>query len=248
MAPVDIRTPWGYTIPAEADLLAIEQHILQWILGFFGGEQENRDTVRATLARGMVPIGFAPVLFCLQFGNPKVPLDDDEFQSCLVKWSRETAKTVLGRTPAPRHPSTWIGSRDWRETTPDWLWTWDELKRWTKKTHGLSLAEYPPPVFAADPDTSPLSPVTPEEAPAPSAPPHQPDNQCPVPQVCQPKGPGRPSTNREAYGLIDELMAGGKSQYDACAEAAAKYPAPGKPLPDRAENLADGYRKYRKAR
>lgn len=249
MAPVDIRTLWGYTSPAEDDRSAIEQHIREWILGFLGGEQENRDTVRATLARGMVPIGFAPVLFCLQFGNPKVPLGDDEFQSCLVRWSREIAKAVLGRAPEPRHPSTWIRSRDWRETTPDWLWTWDELKAWTKKTHGLSLAEYPPPVFAADPDTPPLSPATPEEAPAPSALPHQPDNQCPAPQVRQPKGPGRPSTNREAYEFIDELMrAGVTSQSAACLEAAAKYPSPGKSPAERAKNLEDGYRNYRKAR
>jgi hypothetical protein len=248
MATADVRTLWGYTSPAEQDLSAIEQRILQWIRGLLGGDQENRDTVRATLARGMVPIGFAPVLFCLQFGNPKVPLGDDEFQFCLVKWSRETAKAVLGRAPAPRHPSTWIRSRDWRKTTAEWLWTWDELKAWAKQTHGLSLAEYPPPVFAEDPDPSPLSPVAPEEAPATGARPHQPDNLGPVPQACQPKGPGRPCTNRDAYGFIEELMNGGKSQSAACLDAAEKYPAPGKSTAERAKNLEDGYRKYRKAR
>ncbi|WP_373508281.1 hypothetical protein [Thiocapsa sp.] len=99
-----------------------------------------RDAMRTT---DLVPLWYAPLLFCGEPGKPEAFIQGDNqgvFKSgrCMVRWVELIARAVdCGELPA-REPDG-LSVMDKGETiTPNHLVYWRELEAWAKDRHGLS--------------------------------------------------------------------------------------------------------------
>jgi len=122
------------------------REILAWLLTCFGGDGTPllRNTVGEIKATNLVPIGYAPLLFCGTPGNPHAwPRDGEKLRRCLVRWVEEIATAIQDDELTARHPDSWMLARNGEPITPDWLLSWSDLDNWSYSKHGLSIGGAP---------------------------------------------------------------------------------------------------------
>lgn len=87
----------------------------------------------------MVPLHYAPWLFCGCAGDPQsLPIDGASVGRCLIKWAIEIARAVIDHDLLARDQDSWMILRADDQITAQSLVSWAELEQWAFASHGLS--------------------------------------------------------------------------------------------------------------
>lgn len=90
---------------------------------------------------GLVPLWYAPLLFCSEPGEPLGFLDDDrrtiKVGRCLPRWVELVARAVERGELRAREPDGLSVLDPDEPVTPDCLLAWPELDEWAKDRHRL---------------------------------------------------------------------------------------------------------------
>ena len=139
-------------MPADLDTSGEQQpnallrEILAWLQTCIRGDGAPllQNTVGEIQATNLVPIGYAPLLFCGTPGNPNaLPRNGEKLGRCLVKWAEEIATAIQDDELTARHPDGWMRARHGEKITAEWLLSWSELGHWAYSTHDLSIGVTP---------------------------------------------------------------------------------------------------------